>query len=288
VTTSHAIPVDPTNVDALRAWDGADGDFWAEEEYVFDHSLHHYRHAFLAAADVRPDDRVLDIGCGNGETTRDAAGLAPRGRALGVDLSARMLDRARRRAAEAGLSNVDFLRADAQIHPFAPASFDLAISRTGTMFFGDPVAAFTNVGRALRPGGRLVMLVWQGVERNDWFRELVGSLAAGRDLPPPPPDAPGPFAYADPARSHAVLGAAGFEDVAIEGVEAPMWFGPSADAAYRFLSTLGFSRFLLRDLDPRARERALASLRAGVEAHLADEGVVYPSAVWIVSARRPD
>jgi SAM-dependent methyltransferase len=285
--TSPTIAVDPTNADALRAWNGSDGDFWAEEEHVFDHSLHHYRQAFLDAADVQPGDHVLDIGCGNGQTTRDAAALAPRGRVLGVDLSTRMLEVARRRADEVGLSNVDLLQADAQIHPFEPGRFDLAISRTGTMFFGDPVAAFTNINRALRPGGRLVMLVWQGVDRNDWFHELVGSLAAGRDLPLPPPDAPGPFSYADPARSHAVLAAAGFEDVALEGVEAPMWFGPSVDAAYRFLSTMGFSRFLLRDLDPEARERALASLRAGVEAHLAGEGVVYPSAVWIVSARRP-
>lgn len=285
--TSPTISVAPTNADALRAWNGSDGDFWAAEEYVFDHSLHHYRQAFLDAADVQPGDRVLDIGCGNGQTTRDAASLAPRGRVLGVDLSTRMLDVARRRADEAGLANVELLQADAQIHPFDPGSFDLALSRTGTMFFGDPVAAFTNIGRALRPAGRLVVLVWQGIERNDWFRELVAALAAGRDLPRPPPDAPGPFSYADPARSRAVLAAAGFVDVALEGVEAPMWFGPTAEAAYRFLSTMGLSRFLLRDLGPEARERALASLRAGIDAHVADEGVVYPSAMWIVSARRP-
>lgn len=285
--TSHHLRVDPTNVEAFRAWDGSDGDFWAEEEYVFDHSLHHYRQAFLDAADVRTGDHVLDIGCGNGETTREAAALAPSGRVVGVDLSTRMLEQARRRAEEAGLSNVELLQADAQIHPFPPGSFDLAISRTGTMFFGDPVAAFTNIGRALRPGGRLVTLVWQGVERNEWFRELVESLAVGRELPSPPPGAPGPFTYADPARSHEVLEASGFEEVALDGVEAPMWFGPSADAAYRFLSTMGFSRFLLRDLDPASRERALAALRASIDRHQTDEGVVYPSAVWIVSARRP-
>ena len=288
MTTSHAIPVDPTNADAFRAWDGSDGDFWAEEEYVFDHSLHHYRQAFLDAADVQPGDHVLDIGCGNGATTRDAAALAPRGQVVGGDLSTRLLEQARRRADEASLSNVRLLHADAQIHPFDPASFDLAISRTGTMFFGDAVAAFTNIGRALRPGGRLVLLVWQGIDRNDWIRELRESLAAGRDLPDPPPGAPGPFCFADPAHGRSVLTAAGLDHVVFTGVEEPMWFGPSAEDAFGFLSRQGPARFLLRDLDPESRERALAALRDSIEAHLADEGVVYPSAMWIVSARRPD
>ncbi len=284
MTTTHAIPVDPTNADALRAWDGSDGDFWAENEYVFDRSLHHYRRPFLDAAAIRAGDRVLDIGCGNGETTQDAATLAAPGRVLGVDLSTRMLEHARHRVAEAGLTNVDFLRADAQIHPFGPPAFDLAVSRTGSMFFGDPVAAFTNIARALRPGGRLVLLVWQGIERNDWVRELRESLAAGRVLPTPPLDAPGPFSFADPERNRSVLEAAGFEDVRCDGVERPMWFGASAEDAFGFLSRQGVARFLLRDLDPEARQQALTHLRASVEAHAGDEGVVYPSAVWIVSA----
>lgn len=285
--TSHHLQVDPTNVDAYRAWDGSDGDFWAEEEHHFDHSLHHYRQALLDAAAVQPDDRVLDIGCGNGDTTRDVARRATRGRVLGVDLSSRMLDQARRRVAEAGLTNVDLLQADAQIHRFDPGSFDLAISRTGTMFFGDAVAAFTNIAAALRPGGRLALLVWQGVEHNEWFREMRESLAAGRDLPLPAPDAPGPFCFADPTRGRAVLADAGFDDIVFDGVEEPMWFGADPEDAFGFLSRQGVARFLLRDLPPAARDEALARLRASVDAHVADEGVVYPSAIWIVSARRP-
>ena len=205
----------------------------------------------------------------------------------GVDLSSRMLARARHRAAEAGLTNIDFLQADVQVHPFDPAAFELAISRTGTMFFGDAVAAFTNIAAALRPGGRLTLVVWQGIDRNDWFREMRESLAAGRDLSLPPPDAPGPFCFADPTRGRAVLAAAGFGDIAFDGVAKPMWFGADAEDAFGFLSRQGVARFLLRDLSPAAREDALARLRASVDAHLAGEGVVYPSAVWIVSARRP-
>jgi SAM-dependent methyltransferase len=213
--------------------------------------------------------------------------VATAGSVLGVDLSSRMLDVARRRAEEAGLANIELLQADAQIHPFTPGGFDVAISRTGTMFFGDPVAAFANIARALRPGGRLALLVWQGTDHNEWFREMTGSLAAGRPPFAPPPGAPGPFAMADPGHGRSVLEAAGLDDVRFDGVEKPMWFGADADRAHAFLSDLGVSRFLLRDLDDEARRQALARLRASVEAHVADEGVVYPSAVWIVTARRP-
>jgi SAM-dependent methyltransferase len=111
---------------------------------------------------------VLDIGCGTGQATRDAARAAEPGHALGVDLSARMIELARRLAASQDIGNVSFEQADAQIYPFPAGSFDVAISRTGTMFFGDPAAAFANIGRALRPGGRLVMLVWQGPGPNEW------------------------------------------------------------------------------------------------------------------------
>jgi SAM-dependent methyltransferase len=287
VQTPHAITVDPSNLDAFRAWDGSDGAFWAEHQLFFDQGLQHYEHHLLGAMDVRPDDRVLDIGCGNGQTTLDVAARVPSGRVLGVDLSSRMLDRARRRAAEAGLTNVSFLQADVQIHPFPPAGLDLAVSRAGAMFFGDPVAAFSNVARALRSGGRLVLLVWQGLERNDWIGELREALAEGRVLPPPPPDAPGPFSLADPERGRSVLATAGFADEDFTGVEAPMWFGSTAEEGFGFLSTMGLSRFLLEGLDPEAQHRALARLRRSIEEHATAEGVVYPSAAWIVTARRP-
>lgn len=284
--TTHTITVDPSNAEALSAWDGYDGGYWAEQEDVFDRSLQHYRDAFRAAAGLRRGEDVLDIGCGNGQTTREAARLVAPGRVLGVDLSTRMLERARRHADEAGLENVDLVRADAQVHPFEPGSFDVAISRTGTMFFGDPVAAFANIGRALRPGGRLALLVWQGVDDNEWFRELRRCLAAGRDLPLPPPYAPGPFSMADADRGRAVLAAAGFSDVRHDGVAAPMWFGPTVEQAHRFLAEMGFSRYLLRGLDDDVRARALEDLHSSLAAHLTDEGVVYDSAVWLVTARR--
>jgi ubiquinone/menaquinone biosynthesis C-methylase UbiE len=120
--------------------------------------------------------------------------------ALGVDLSSRMIAEARRRAEAEGVTNVRFEQADAQIYPFDPEAFDVAISRTSAMFFGDPVAAFTNTARALRPGGRLVLLTWQSLPRNEWLLEWTAALTAGRGLPTPPPGAPGPLSLSEPDR----------------------------------------------------------------------------------------
>ena len=277
----------PANADALRAWDGADGAYWAEHEVTFDVSVARYQRRFFDAAAIATGDRVLDIGCGNGETTRDAARLAaPEGSALGVDLSSRMIEQARRRAVEQGIGNARFEQADAQIYPFERQVYDVAISRTGAMFFGDPVAAFTNVARALRPGGRLALLVWQTLPQNEWVSEFRQALAAGRSLPTPPPDAPGPFSFADPDRVRTILSAAGFTDVTFEGANELMYFGDDADDAYHFVRGLGFTEFMLRDLDDDARTRALAALRGTIAAHETGDGVLYPSATWIIGARR--
>ena len=130
------------------------------------------------ACGVRPGDHVIDIGCGTGQTTRQAARLAVAGSTLGIDLSAPAVAQARRLAREDGLRNIAFECADAQVHRFPDHRFDLAISRFGTMFFGDPVAAFTNIGRALHPAGRLVMMVWQAREHNEWQVAIDRILAA--------------------------------------------------------------------------------------------------------------
>ncbi len=196
MTGSARTPVAEANAEQARAWDGDEGSFWAAHPDAFDDAVRDHHARLLAAAGITPGERVLDVGCGTGQTTRDAARLAgASGHVVGVDLSTAMLDVARRRAGrEQDLPPVELLHADAQIHPFAPGSFDLVLSRTGAMFFGDPGAAFTNLARATRPGGRLCLLAWQPLERNEWIRTILGVLAAGRDLPGPPPDAPGPFA----------------------------------------------------------------------------------------------
>lgn len=285
VTATNAVPVDSSNIDQLRAWDGDEGRYWADNAEYFDRAVAVYHDRLLEVAAIGERDHVLDVGCGTGQSTRDAARAASTGSALGVDLSSRMLDHARRRATDEGVTNVTFAQADAQIHVFEPGAYDLAISRTGAMFFGDHVAAFGNIGRSLRAGGRLVLVTWQPLPGNEWIREISGALAAGRDLPVPPPDAPGPFALSDPDRVRFVLSSAGFGDVELEGTTAGMWFGNDADDAARF--ALGLMGWMLEGLDDAGRARAVDALHATMAAHETPDGVLFGSAAWTIHATRP-
>jgi SAM-dependent methyltransferase len=284
VMATSAVPIDPSNADQLRAWDGDEGAYWAEHADYFDRSVAAYHEKLMVTAAITDRDRVLDVGCGTGQTTRDAARAATSGSALGVDLSARMVELARRRAAEEGVDNASFEQVDAQIHPFPPAAFDVAISRTGAMFFGDLIAAFANIGHAMVRGGRLVLVAWQPLPANEWIREISGALAAGRDLPAPPADAPGPFSLSQPERVRSILTAAGFTDIDLEGTTAGMWFGTDADDAHRFV--LGLMGWMLQGLEDTDRGRAIDGLRAAMAAHETPDGVVFGSAAWTIRATR--
>jgi len=277
--------VDPSNIEQARAWDGDEGTYWAAHAERFDGSIAAYHAAFLEAARIGSSDRVLDIGCGTGQTTRDAARRARAGSALGVDLSSQMVELARQVAAAEGLTNVRFAHADAQIHPFERETFDVVISRTGAMFFGDPVAAFGNIARALQPGGRLVLLAWQALPRNEWIREIATALAAGRQLPAPPPNAPGPFSLADSERVRSILATTGFADAEFQAVSKPFYVGTDAEDAFGYI--LGFAGWMLEGLDEAGRSRALEALRASLVRHDTGSGVSYDSAAWLITARRP-
>lgn len=284
---TSSIEVHPTNEGQARAWDGDEGRYWAAHADWYEAALAGYDGPLMAAAAVEPGDAVLDLGCGTGVTTRQAArAAAPGGQATGIDLSSQMLAEARRRADADGLDNVNFVHGDAQVFPFPAGRYDVAIGRTSAMFFGGPVAALANVGRALRPGGRLVLLNWQGPEANEWLVEWSTALTGGRGLPAPPPGAPGPFAFADPARARAVLAEAGFTAVEVEGVSAPFWAGPSAEAAYELV--LGQAGWMSDGLTEDGQAAARAALRASLEAHAAPgAGVTYRSGAWLVTAQRP-
>lgn len=250
----------------------------------YDAELRAHHERLRAALLVGEADRVLDIGCGTGQTTRNAARVATSGSALGVDISEEMLERARRRSAAEGVFNVTFERGDAQTHPFPPAFFDLIISRFGTMFFADPVAAFTHIARAARPGARLVMLVWQSEERNEWASAIRQALAG--DVTATPASGLDPFSMADPKAVCAILGAAGFVDVDISDVHEPVYYGPDAAAALDLVRSMKQARDLLAHLDAATAERALVRLRELLVGHETNDGVLFDSRAWLVRARR--
>ncbi|MET8152838.1 class I SAM-dependent methyltransferase [Actinoplanes sp. NPDC049668] len=248
----------------------------------YDAELRRHNEVLRRAAGVRAHHHVLDLGCGAGQTTRQAARAAHAGSALGVDVSAPAIERARALARAQGIGNIAFAHADAQHHRFAPARFDVAISRFGTMFFDDPAAAFANVGRALRPAGRLVMLVWQARERNEWDAAVRGSLGATG-----PGSGPDPFSLADPPAVRRTLEAAGFAEVAHTDVQEPIYFGPDVAAAFDWVRGFTCTSELLDRLEPAAAGRAEERLRRTLAANLSEEGVRFDSRAWLVTARRP-
>jgi SAM-dependent methyltransferase len=252
----------------------------------YDAELQRHNQILRRSYGIRPDDHVLDIGCGAGQTTRDAARMARAGAAVGVDVSASMIERARRLTDATGLANVSFERADAENHPFPSESFDVAISRFGTMFFARPVAAFANIGRALRPGGHLVMMVWREHDRNEWSVLIERALAASTDAPTAFPAQPNPFSLGDPSLTERMLDAAGFVEASFTDVHVPVYYGPDVAAALEWIRGFSSVKEVLQRLAPAAAERALERLRQALAGHVGGTGLWLDSRAWIVAARR--
>jgi len=252
----------------------------------YDAELRRHNEVLRRACGIQFRDRVLDIGCGTGQTTRQAARTAQAGGALGVDVSAPAIERARELARAEQQNNVAFERADAQVYRFPQEHFDLAISRFGSMFFDDPAAAFANIRQALRPAGRLAMMVWQAHERNEWDVAIHQSLAAADGPVAVPSGGQDPFSLADPPTVTQILEVAGFADVTFTDVCEPVYYGPDVAAALDWVCGFTFTSEILKRLDPAAAARAVRRLRETLAAHLSDDGVWFSSRAWIVTARR--
>ncbi|MEU7143577.1 methyltransferase domain-containing protein [Nocardia sp. NPDC046473] len=250
--------------------------------FDYDAELRHHHRRLREAIDLGPGDSVLDIGCGTGQLTREVAKVAHEGSTLGVDISPGMLTRARELSAAEDVRNVRFEQADAQVHPFPAEHFTRAVSRFGTMFFADPVAAFTNIGRALRPEAQLVQLVWQAGDRQEWVGTIRQALVGA------PVAAPtgGAFSLADPADAKSVLTAAGFADVTVAEVHEPVYYGPDPAAGVDSVLALRMATELLAEFDADETERALDRLDAVMTAHCGTEGVWFDSRAWLITARR--
>lgn len=248
----------------------------------YDAELSRHNRHLRTVAGVRMRDRVLDIGCGAGQTTREAALAAIEGSAVGVDTSAEMLEIARQRCAEAGLRNVGFELGDAQSHNFPAAGFDLCISRFGVMFFADPAKAFANIAHAMRPGGRLAWMVWQSQEHNEWSGAIRHALAPGSAITEKAGKA---FSLGDPGIATELLSTAGFTSIDFIEVHEPVFYGANVGVALDALSSL----YMVKDTLARTHEtpdRPLQRLRDLLQAHMTSDGVLFDSRAWVITADR--
>lgn len=241
----------------------------------------------LEAAGIKPNESVVDIGCGFAETSLLAARSAPDGHVLGVDLSAEMLAEARRLAGEQGLDNVRFEEVDAQTYAFPPGEFDVLISSFGTMFFTDPQAAFTNLATALHPGGRVAFVCWRDRDESEFFSVPLAAIAAHTTPPErPDPQAPGPFSLADPQRIRDLMSEAGFSDIAVEGLDIPFRVGEAPEDVLDFYRTLPVTGPSFSSAEETTAAAITETLRNALASHHDADGVKLGSATWLVTARR--
>ncbi len=267
-------------------WNGPGGARWVAEQARMEAMLAPVADALVAHAAARPGEIVLDVGCGYGVTVvKLAQAVGPAGRVIGLDVSAPMLELARTRTAD--VANVEWILADAATHPFAPASVNLVFSRFGVMFFGDPAAAFANLRRALRPGGRLVFACWRAVEENPWIGVPAKAIAAHLPpLPRPGPEEPGMLSFADPARVTRILSQAGFATPRFTKFDLTIDIGGGNgldDATEQALSMRPVSQALL-DQPEAVRAAAAASARTALASYVVGNTVGLPGAVWLVDA----
>ncbi|MBH0779216.1 class I SAM-dependent methyltransferase [Nocardia bovistercoris] len=266
------------NTGQSATWNGYDGGHWADNEDRYDGINGGFNESLLSAAQLTRHDRVLDIGCGNGQLTRRAARRAVS--ATGIDLSEPMLAVARGRAAAEQVDNVEFVHGDAQVHAFPAGAFDVAVSRFGVMFFADPVAAFTTVARALRPGGRLAFVSLPPLEDSD-----IGLVfeAAAPYLPAVEAGHRN-SAFAFPDATTDVLTSAGFEAVEIRRIVADsVWGCDPADAA-NFIIDWGPMRHRRGLCEFATDTQVRAALTAALEQFARPDGVHLDSPAWLVTA----
>ena len=278
------------NDEQIKHWNSEESGHWVAHQERYDGMLAPFVDRLIAAAHLGRDNRVLDVGCGCGATTLTAGSSVPSGSAVGVDISAPMLEVASRRATKATLSNVSFVEGDAQTHSFVAGGFDVVISRFGVMFFDDPEAAFKNLAASMAPGGRMAFVCWQEMAQNPFV--LVPGVALAEHVPLPdlgPSGAPGMFALADPVRIRSILTDAGLEEVSVKPLseEILLGGGGSLDDAVQFLRYGGMGRAVLDGVDDATQDQVEFAVSEALAPYLTSDGVRIGCAAWLVSAVRP-
>jgi SAM-dependent methyltransferase len=272
------------NAGQAEDWNGASGREFIEQRERHEQMLGRLRARLLAAAQVQDGENILDIGCGCGDTTIPAARATRSGHALGADFSRIQVAEARRLAAAAGVANARFEVADAQVHPFRAGAFDLVLSSLGVMFFDDPAAAFANLRKALRPGGRLAFLCWRTREENPVFTTGFAQAAVVLGLRGPPgPSAA--FSLADTGRAGALLSGAGFGGVEFAKADEPMLIGRDVDDVLDYERASPTSTEILTGLSLEQAAELTWQVRDRLVAYASPDGVTMPGAAWLVTAQ---
>ncbi|CAM3314261.1 class I SAM-dependent methyltransferase [Halomonas lysinitropha] len=282
-----------TTSEYVEFWNDTLADKFDRFQDILMNGLSYHSRIPLTRLDIEPGSRILDVGCGWGDTAIELARrTGPRGEVLGLDCVAQFLEDAQRRAAEADVDNVRFIAADVERYPFEP-EFDLCFSRFGMMFFEHPVVAMRNVHKALKPGGELMFIVWRDIEDNPWLglpKQVVLDF-----LPPPGEDArtcgPGPFSMANPEVVTQQLEIAGFENIAFERNDGPVEVGDSVENAMRFQLALGPAGEVFREAGEEAerqRPQIEEALRQALAPFEQDGKIVMGSSSWTITARKPE
>jgi ubiquinone/menaquinone biosynthesis C-methylase UbiE len=281
------------NEEAIEAWNGVLFDRFVQFRDIVVTGLRAHGEEALRFHAPEVGDRVLDLGCGFGDTTQRLAGLAgPTGAAVGIDAAERFVEAAREEAEAAGAANVSFMIGDVQQVEF-DERFDFAFSRMGTMFFANPVAALRNVRRALRPGGRLCMVVWRAKIENEWMyraEQVVEQFVEEEEDSDEPTCGPGPFSMANADTTSSVLVNAGFEEISLQRCDLPYRIGKDVEQAVALVMALGPAGEVLRLAGQEAVRLApkiQAALAEEISEFVTPNGVVAPSSSWIVAAKVP-
>ena len=286
--SSHCLPLSPQYDFQSRA-----GQAWVQFQKHLDAQLDPFGRAALARLAPQSGSRVLDVGCGTGQTLLQLAELVgPRGEVVGIDVSEPMLECAEERVREANYAQVDLLLDNAQTHVFLDRYFDVAFSRFGLMFFEDAAAGFANLCRALRRGGRLCFVVWQSLARNPWSAvplEAVLSVAPALGASPLLDRArPGPFCLADPERIRSLLAGAGFTNIEISALERPLHLGTSdtVSDAVAYCLRIGLAARAIAEAEPSLLPTFAAALEKALERFVTPKGVWFDAAAWVVHTER--
>ncbi len=272
--------------DMVAYWNGPGGDRWTNEAARTEKMLSRVADLLYPLAKAKSGETVLDVGSGLGPTTVELARrVAPDGRAIGLDVSAKMVALARERAA--AVANIEFIAADAAAYRFDTPFADLLFSRFGVMFFGDPTAAFANLRKALKPRSRMVFACWRRLSENPWMlKPLLAAYEHVPKLPPAGDDDPGPFSFANEARVTRILTGAGF--TAPRFTPADLIFdlagGNGMDTAVHQAMNIGATSTALRDQPATVRDAVAQSIRQALAPHQKGQSVELPGAIWLVES----